>query len=345
MFGGGKAKTVTTKVAPSKEVDAILRKVTNLTQGMDVGNFVDQRLAGLNANQQQALTAMNQSVGAKQLADLYTPRTQIGLDRMNDVMSQLQTLGSSDGGVTGSQVNDYASQLGQSNSAQAGNRAVANVSLGSNTTSDAIRRGQKVGTERQQAITDLSRNQYNQGQGARALLQGQSSKIGALNSMGQAAGVDINNGQFGANQSILANQNKLNAGNIQQAQDNAQNQMDWQNAMGAQSYDWDRLNNQLNVLNTVSPMAGYTQTNTAARPSNSNALLGAGLSIGGALASKYFGGAATNARAGGEGGFSSLMAQPSNNSSGYSMPSSNGSGFGGFFSNLGQGFGSLFSSQ
>ena len=275
LFGSA-SKTKTT-VAPSSQVDALLKQIVANAQSMNSNDagFISQQLAGLNPNQQAALSNLANSSTLNQLSGMYTPRTQQGLDQMNTLAQKYSALGNNSIGAD--DVNRFSSGLNSSALAQATGKAASNVSLGNGSDSGSLRRASAQGAALNSANTNLSRSISGKNLGVNALQSNNSFQQGLLNAQTGLAGQNLNLGAQGTQAAQQAIQNQLTAGNLQQQQDQAQADLNWQNAIGSQQYGWNQLNNQLNVLNSVSPMAGYTITNKGAAPNTTQQILGAGV--------------------------------------------------------------------
>lgn len=276
FFGSGQKTTTTVK--PSAQVDAILRRVIQQTQELNrPGNqqFIDQQMADLTPNQQAALQRMIQSPELQQIQNMYSPLTQQGLNQMENISSNLRNLSNSPIGAR--EVVDYKNQMQNSRLAKTTAAAPSNVSLGTAGSSDSLRRSGAVGAQRQSALTNLNRNQAATNAGIGNLLAGQDFQRGLLGTQSGIAGRNVSLGASGTQAGQQAIQNALNAGNIQQQQQNALNNLNWQNQIGRQQFGWNQLNNQLNVLNQVSPMAGYTIKNALPGQSVGQQVLGAGI--------------------------------------------------------------------
>ena len=274
LFGSSAKSKVT--VAPSSQVDALLRQIVSNTQGMNNGQFVGREMAGFNQNQSAALSGLANSDIQKQLAALYTPRTQQGLDQMNTLAQRYQSMANG-GGVTGQDVNDYSKTLNNSALAQATGKAASNVSLGNGSDSGSLRRASAQGAALASANTNLSRSIDGKNMGINNLQNNEAFQRGILGAQTGLAGQNLNLGAQGVQATQQAIQNQLLAGNLQQQQDQTQANLNWENAIGNQQFGWNQLNNQLNVLNSVSPMAGYTIKNAQPGVSQGQQLLGAGV--------------------------------------------------------------------
>lgn len=274
LFGSSAKSKVT--VAPSSQVDALLRQIVSNAQGMNNGQFVGREMAGFNQNQSAALSGLANSDVQKQLAALYTPRTQQGLDQMNTLAQRYQSMANG-GGVTGHAVNDYSKALNNSALAQATGKAASNVSLGNGSDSGSLRRSSAQGAALASANTNLSRSIDGKNMGINNLQNNEAFQRGILGAQTGLAGQNLNLGAQGVQATQQAIQNQLLAGNLQQQQDQAQANLNWENAIGSQQFGWNQLNNQLNVLNSVSPMAGYTIKNAQPGVSQGQQLLGAGM--------------------------------------------------------------------
>lgn len=275
LFGSSAKSKVT--VAPSSQVDALLRQIVSDAQGMNNGQFIGREMAGFNQNQNAALSGLANSDVQKQLAALYTPRTQQGLDQMNTLAQRYQSMIDGGGGVTGQAVNDYSKTLNNSALAQATGKAASNVSLGNGSDSGSLRRAGAQGAALASANTNLSRSIAGKNMGINNLQSNEAFQRGILGAQTGLAGQNLNLGAQGVQATQQAIQNQLLAGNLQQQQDQAQANLNWENAIGSQQFGWNQLNNQLNVLNSVSPMAGYTIKNAQPGVSQGQQLLGAGM--------------------------------------------------------------------
>lgn len=335
-FFGKAAKTKTT-VAPDARVDAILKRVADLSNNMNVGDFVERGYAGFTPAQQQALQQMRDSSMLNEVQRTYQPRTEQGINQLRDVNSQLQQLANQ--GVSARDVANWKQGITGGNTAALVNRQAAGASLGNGESSGALRRANATGVARNAATTNLARGINAQSMGIRNMQANQDFQRGVLGQQAQMAGRNVSLGAVAPQVAQQRMQNLLNAGNANQANQQAMYNTQWQNDMGRQQFGWDQLNNRLNVLNTISPMAGYTTTTKGSAPSVGQQIAGAGIAAGGALAGRYFSPGATAARADGVGGWDSLSARGASNAQGYQMPGGSGS----FLSNLGQGFGSMFS--
>lgn len=276
LFGG--ATTTKTSVKPSDGVADLLKRIATMTNQMDVGSYINHDLAGLNSTQQGALDALTQNTALNQVAGMYGDRTQQGINQYGDVNSMLQNL--ADNPVTGQSVKDFTSgmlgnQLNQSAINQGTNAGNAAASLGNGA---AVRAANKTGANNIAAITNNNRQQSMNALGANVLQGNNSAQLGAANLLGNIANANVGLGNQSAALTQQSMMNALGAGNQQQAQTQNEYNNNWQNAMGAQQFDWNQLNNKLNVLNELSPMAGYTTTGISPGISKAQQLVGAGLS-------------------------------------------------------------------
>ena len=164
LFGKSASNKIT--VAPSSQVDALLKQIVANAQNMQNNDqgFISQQLAGFNGNQQGALNNLAASTTQKQLADMYTPRTQQGLDQLNSLAQQYQNIVNG-GGLTADGVNNFSKGLNNSALAQATNKAASNVSLGNGSDSGSLRRAAAQGAALNRSNTNLSRtiNRKNMG--------------------------------------------------------------------------------------------------------------------------------------------------------------------------------------
>lgn len=278
LMGSPASSKVT--VRPNSQVSAILQQIVKDAQNMGAKDqgFISQQLAGFNQNQDAALRNLASSGVLNQVADMYTPRTQMGLDQLSGLAQQYQSM--LDGGsnqLNAQNVNNFRDTLNSSNLAQRTGKAAANVSLGNGSDSGSLRRASAQGANLNSANTNLSRAVEGQNIGINSLLGNAAFQRGVLGAQAGLANQNLNLGAQGVNATQKAIQNKLMAGNLQQQQDQLQANLNWENAIGQNQYAWNQLNNQLNVLNSVSPMAGYTIKNAAPGVDYGSQLLGAGM--------------------------------------------------------------------
>lgn len=275
LFGG--ATKTTTTVKPSDNVADLLKQIASMTNNMDVGSYINHNVAGLNQTQNDALNALTNNSALNQVSGMYGGLTQQGINQYGDVNQMIQNAAGN--GVTGQQVNDFTSgMLGNalnrnaiSQGTSAGNAA---ASLGGGA---AVRAANKTNSANIAALTNNNRQQSLNSLGANVLQGNNTAQLGAANLLGNIAQSNIGLGNQSAALSQNAMINALNAGNQQQAQTQREYTNDWQNALGSQQFDWNQLNNKLNVLNSISPMAGYTTTGVSPGMSQGQQLLGAGL--------------------------------------------------------------------
>lgn len=275
LFGGA-AKT-TTSVKPSDNVANLLKQIATMTNNMDVGSYINHNVAGLNQTQNDALSALTNNSALNQVANMYGGLTQQGINQYGDVNQMLQN--TANNGVTGQQVNDFTSgilgsALNKGAISQGTNAGNAAASLGNGA---AVRAANKTNGANIAAITNNNRQQSANNMAANVLQGNNTAQLGAANLLGNIANSNINLGNQSASLNQSAMLNALNAGNQQQQQTQNEYTNNWQNQMGAQQFDWNQLNNKLNVLNSISPMAGYTTTGATPAASTGQQLLGAGI--------------------------------------------------------------------
>lgn len=276
LFGG--ATTTTTSVKPSDNVSDLLKQIASMTNNMDVGDYINHNVAGLNQTQNNALSSLTNNTALNQVANMYGGLTQQGINQYGDTNSLLQNIANN--GVTGQQVNDFTSgmlgsALNKGAISQGTNAGNAAASLGNGA---AVRAANKTNSSNIAALTNNNRQQSLNSLGANVLQGNNTAQLGAANLLGNIANANVNLGNQSAGLTQTAMTNALNAGTQQQQQQQKEYTNDWQNAMGSQQFDWNQLNNKLNVLNSISPMAGYTTTGVSPGMSTGQQLLGAGLS-------------------------------------------------------------------
>lgn len=275
---GGSAKTTTT-VRPAWQTEQILRDVASRSAANQADQrFVNHQFANMSPEYQGALSQLAASPELQQAAGILTGRTDAGLSNLSAANQAYQNIIGSP--ITAQQARDFSSTMTSPSSLSArtiGQGTSAGGAVRGLGGSAALRSAGRFNTGNIQAQMANTRGQQMTGMGASTLLgnQGYAQDLAGL--QGRMAGTNLGLGAEGVQLGQQATMNQLQAGNIQQAYNQAQNQNTWQNQMGQQQFAWNQLNNRLNVLNQLSPMAGYTQTSTGAAPSTGSQLFGAGL--------------------------------------------------------------------
>lgn len=269
-----------TTVKPDARVEALLKKIAQQSKEVnDKQSFVNHDMANMSDDYRGALSQYANSPELQQGYKDLSGQTGVGLDQLNSSNQGYQSI--IDNPVTAQNAQDFRGSLTGKNSlsnaslAQGTNAAGAIKTLGG---SAALRSAGRLNTGNINATMNNSRGQQLQGMGISNQLGNQNYTSNVANMQGGLAGNNLSLGAQGVQMGQQAIQNQLSAGNALQQYQQAQNQNDWQNQIGASQFDWGKINNQLNVLNGLSPMAGYTATNTTAAPSASGQLFGAGLS-------------------------------------------------------------------
>lgn len=285
MFGGGGGGSSKTVVKPSKQVDSLLKDITNRAGELDRNyQFTPRELAAMSPEQQGALANLSASPELRQGSQMLSGQTQQGINSLRNAGNLYQQLANSR--VDSNDVNNFRSALTGANSLSSratgqGTRAGGAVSgLGN---SAALRSAGRFNTGNINALTQNQRSQQAAGIGANTMLGnlGYGQRVAGL--QGDLGNNSLNLGRQGVAMGQQAIQNQLNAGNFQQQYNQQQNNVNWQNAMGQQMSGWDRINNQLNVLNNVSPLAGYTSTDQQPGINKGQVLLGQGIQLAGSL--------------------------------------------------------------
>lgn len=331
LFGGA-AQTKTT-VKPDGRVDALLRKIAQQSkENSDSQNFVNHDMAQMGNDYKGALSQLAASPELQQAAQALSTQTGAGLDNLASANKGYS--GSANNKITASGVQDFKNKMtgaGSLSSQSVSQGTGAGGAISNLGGSAALRSSGRANTNNINATTQNSRGQQMQGMGTNTGLNNNAYTNSVAGLQSGLAGNQLALGAQGVGLGQQAIQNQLNAGNIQQQYDQAQNNNDWQNAQGSQMFDWNKVNNQLNVLNGISPMAGYTSTNSTAAPSQGNQLFGAGLSALGTYGSLGgFSGAnaLSSGQQGGTGANSPVYKNQWSNSGGTGMFNQMGSLFG-----------------
>lgn len=277
LFGG--AATTTTKVRPAWQTEQILRDVVNRSnQAAQNQHFIGHEMAPMTSDYQGALAQLAASPELQRAASDLTGRTTTGLENLSASNQAYQNILNNP--VTARAVQDFSKGMTSPTSlssralSQGTNAGGAVSGLGG---SAALRSAGRFNTSNINATMANQRGQQMNNLGINTMLGNQRYAGNVAGMQSNLGGTNIGLGGTGVQIGQQALQNQLQAGNLQQQYQQALNQNQWQNSMGSQMFDWNQLNNRLNVLNQVSPMAGYTAKNTTAAPSQVAQLYGAGM--------------------------------------------------------------------
>lgn len=268
----GKAQKTKTTVKPSAEVESLLRNVVSQTQNMPAAEFISKQYAGLNPQQQQAIANLAGSSDQRNAAALLSGRLSEGLNQLSqnnqnytDLMNRNISAGDINQAKAALQRGTNARQLQQGiNGVSSQLRGDASVRLGARNNANLLSARNRLNPQLTNLVT-------------RNALADQQARLGAVGQMGNIAEHNVSLGQQGVGIQGQAIQNQLNAGNINQANQQAQNQINYENANAQALFPWQQLQNKLNILNSVSPMAGYTTTTKGAAPSTGQQITGAAM--------------------------------------------------------------------
>lgn len=327
------SKAATSKIERPEYINSFIQSLNSQINNADMGQYIDQQYTGLSQNQLDALNQLAASPELRDLAQQYTNAGKQGLGYLDSAYNQLQSL-YNDGGYTAAQQGALADQLYDEqgvNSAIDAQNAVTKEQLARSTIPQIVQQynsqggfgsGAKMakGMAQQGALNQmqsdaanisnqayqsamdkassiLSGNQQNRG----AALSGLVSGGAQMSGLGQQAG-DLN-------QQVLNNQ--LNAGNIQQNDQQTAFNNAYQNAINQQNYGYQQINNLTNAASVLNGAQGQTSTTTVSGGSNGfgGALTGA---VTGAVQGFMMGGpygALAGAAVGGASGYASDKGQ------------------------------------
>ncbi|HCB9835986.1 TPA: hypothetical protein M2Q89_000694 [Escherichia coli] len=272
LFGSA-TKTKTT-VKPSPQVASLLKDIASRTMNTKDPDFVEHAFARFTPEEQSKLNEVAQSGNQRQIGALLSKRLDVGTAQTNQANTQLQNAINSP--ITAQSVLDESKTMRDSGTYKASQAQAASAGgvanrLGSATARSVARRGSSQQAARSQ-INPMFNNLAISNQSNNA-----AGNINTASNMARIGESNTNLGMQGINQTQQAMQNQINVGNLQQAYDNAQNQNTWMNANNRNLNQWNNLNNKLNVLNDISPMAGYTTYGTGSAPSKAQQLGGAAI--------------------------------------------------------------------
>lgn len=319
LFGGKSSSK--TEVKPDSRVEKLLKGIADTTNNMDMGSYIQHQYAGLNDNQNAALQGLSNNFDLNQVQQMLSGRTQQGLGQLGNSNDQLNQVLNNNVGA--SDVRGFGNDIMGSGTAKIANQQAANKGgLSALGNSGALRAANRNNVQNNAAMTNLGREQQARNMGINTMMGNNQASIANANMGSNIAGANLGLGMQGMQAGQQATQNQLNAGNLMQQQAQAEANNNWQNAMGAQQFDWNNLNNKLNVLNSLSPMAGYTAENTKAAISPFQQALGAGmtgLGIYGSMGGFQSGNALSSGKVGGTGANTPVYANQFSNQGGTGM--------------------------
>ena len=267
----GSAQKSKTTVKPSPQVEKMLRDIASRSQNINE-DFIAKQFATLTPEEQQAITNYAGSGALTSASAALSPRYQQGIEQMTSINKDLQSV--IDKPISAQQVLDQAGTLKQG-LYKGVQQTAANAGGVSSKFGAAGRAAARRGASQQAARNALNPNAVNQ-----AINMAGSNQANLLEGAGRKADIAQFNQQLGQQGIELNNQalqNKLNAGNFMQSYQQAMNTNNWENANNAQLFPWQKAQNQLNVLNQISPMAGYTETTKGAATPIGQQIASAGL--------------------------------------------------------------------
>lgn len=305
LFGGGSSAQKSKTTRPDyiqNMIDSLMGQVNNTTNG----SYVNQQYAGLNQTQQDALNSLINSDQLNSLSSQLIQGGQTGLDTLNSAYTQLQDLAGN--GINADQINDLAGQLYDKDSVQGAIDATnygTKQNLAKNQLTNIAQQTMQNGaggssarlakdnaktaalSQMQSDASNLTNSAYNNAVSqANSILSGnRQQQYNALGALAQNGASMANMAGQGAQFANTANQNALAAGN--QMQGNTQNQynMNYNNAINNQNYDWSQIQNLLNAASVMNGAQGMTTTSTTS--GGGSGMLGGAMS--GAAAGSAFG--------------------------------------------------------
>lgn len=306
LFGGGSSAQKSKTTRPDY-IQSMIDSLMNQTNNTTNGSYVNQQFAGLNQTQQDALNQLINSDQLNSLSSQLISGGQTGLSTLDSAYSQLQNL-AGNGGITSDQINDLAGQLYDNDSVQAAIDATnygTKQNLAENQLTNIAQQTMQNGaggsasrmakdnaktaalSQMQNDASNLTNSAYQNAVGqANSILSGnrqqQYNALGALAQNGSNMAGLANTGAQFANS---ANQNALAAGNQMQANTQNQNNMNYNNAINNQNYDWTQIQNMLNAASVLNGAQGMTTTTTSS--GGGTGMLGGAMS--GAAAGSAFG--------------------------------------------------------
>lgn len=269
---GSKPKT-TTEVKPDSRVEAILRGVVTDTMNMPEQEYINKMMAQLSPQEKGILSNVAASGDLRQAANAMSPALGQGLQQITDNNAHYQSVVNNP--ISVNQVLQDKQLLQNGLQATATNQGLsATNALGRD--SAASRRASKINSR-----TILANQKISPEMGNLSISQANQNHrntIQTAGSLNDIANSNVSRGLQGVELQDKAVQNQLNVGNINQTLSNQQNAIDYQNANGAAMFPWQNINNRLNIMNTVSGMAGYKTQGVGAGVPVGKQLAGAAIS-------------------------------------------------------------------
>ena len=305
LFGGGNSTQKSKTTRPDyiqNMIDSLMSQSNNTTNG----SYVNQQYAGLNQTQQDALNSLINSDQLNSLSSQLIQGGQTGLDTLNSAYTQLQDLAGN--GINADQINDLAGQLYDKDSVQGAIDATnygTKQNLAKNQLTNIAQQTMQNGaggssarlakdnaktaalSQMQNDASNLTNSAYNNAVSqANTILSGnRQQQYNALGALAQNGASMANMAGQGAQYANAANQNALAAGNQMQGATQNQLNMNYNNAINNQNYDWSQIQNMLNAASVMNGAQGMTTTSTSS--GGGSGMLGGAMS--GAAAGSAFG--------------------------------------------------------
>lgn len=288
LFGGSKGTSTKTEVKPSKEVENILKRVTEQVQNQEPQDFIAHQYADLSPEAYGVLSNVEKSGDLTKLSGIMSPRLKEGVEQIaqsnNDLRSELNAPTDVNSILKQS---DVFKQGLQKTATQQGLAGTSNFLKGSAAARRATKtQGAAIEAQASNSpgATNLAINQNLNAAGNRIAGAGIRGNVGTTN---------MNIGVQGAQLGNQANQNAVMASLTRQQNANAQLQNEWQNKNAEAQWPFQQVQNKANMLNEISPLAGSTTTGTQSGISKGQKLFGQALQLGGTVAGAYFSGGPT----------------------------------------------------
>ena len=275
------SKTPTTKtvVKPDPAVAKMLQGILQDARGIDDFKFISHDAATMNPAERQQVQNYAQSGNLRAIGGALSPRLMQGIEQATQLNKTYENAATNN--ITANDVlkNSQALRNGVYQAVQNTAASAGNVTgrLGSAASRAAARRGTQQMQARNALDPSFNQRAINMG------VQNQGNTLDVANMQAGIAGKNQQLGLQGVSAQNQATQNQLAAGNLLQNYDNALFYNQQQNQQGANDFAFNKLNNKMSILGSVSPMAGYTMKQTgAAAPSVGQQILGAGIAGAGA---------------------------------------------------------------
>ncbi|MFX0614048.1 hypothetical protein ABEL47_01630 [Escherichia coli] len=309
LFGGGGGSS-TSKITRPDYVMNMVNSLSDQLKNTHTGDYTADQFAGLNTNQQEALSNLMNNPQFSDMANNLISSGEEGVNNLNNVYDQISGLQD----ITPQQISDMANQFYDYGGTQnliektnqqleakqatdvnpqiAENLAGSGNQFGSSSRLLRDRANADLATQEQNSASDITNQAYSTARDqAQSLLSGNlSNRRNILGALANNAQNQINYANTGAQMQQQNYQNQLSA--MQQMQQDRQNQLDYDynNRTNQQNWGLNDIQNRLNLTGALSDQYGMTSKTT--QMGGGTNWLSTGLSVAGGVVGGIYGGPA-----------------------------------------------------